>query len=169
MIELDFYPWIVLVHILAAFVFVLAHGVSAFVAFRVRHETDRARLAALLDLSGGSLMTASIALLVILVAGIWAAIAGGYFGGGKYWAWAAVVVFVVTVGLMTPLASGWLNRVRSAVGLPTMADKKAGREPVPASDAELATVLAAGRPELIAAVGLAALVALVILMRFKPF
>jgi hypothetical protein len=166
---MDLYPWIVLVHIIAAFVFVLAHGVSAFVAFRIRGETDRTRIAALLDLSGGSLMTAFIALLVILVCGIWAAIAGGHFGGGKYWAWAALVVFLMTASLMTPLASGWLNRVRRAVGMPIQADRKAGRDPLPASDAELAAVLAAGRPDLVAAVGMVGLVVLVTLMRFKPF
>ena len=47
---MDLYPWVVLVHIVAAFVFLMAHGVSAFVAFRIRGETDRTRLAALLDL-----------------------------------------------------------------------------------------------------------------------
>lgn len=166
---LDPYPWIVLVHIVAAFVFVLAHGVSAFVALRIRHETDRTRLAALLDLSGGSLMTAGIALLVILVAGIWAAIADGHFGGGKYWAWASLGILIVTGGLMTPMAGNWMNRVRHAVGLRTQGDKKTDPDPVPASDAELAAILAAGRPHRIAVIGMVGLVALVTLMRFKPF
>jgi len=166
---MDLYPWIVLVHIVAAFVFVMAHGVSASVAFRIRGETDRTRLAALLELSGGSLMTAFIALLVILVAGIWAAIVGGHFGGGKYWAWASLGVFIVTGGLMTPLASTWMNRVRHAAGVRTQGDKKTDPDPVPAGDAELAAILAAGRPHLIAAVGLVGLVVLVTLMRLKPF
>lgn len=166
---MDLYPWIVLVHIVAAFVFVLAHGASAFVAFRIRSETDRTRLAALLELSGASLATTFIALLVLLVAGIWAAIAGGHFGGGKYWAWAALGVFIVTAGLMTPLASSWMNRVRHAIGARTQADKKTDPDPVPASDAELAAILATGRPELVAAVGLVGLAVLVTLMRFKPF
>ena len=44
-------PWIVFIHIVAAFGFVLSHGVSAFVAFRIRAERDPARIGALLDLS----------------------------------------------------------------------------------------------------------------------
>ena len=41
--------WIVFIHVLGAFVFAAGHGVSMFVAFQVRRETDRARMAALLD------------------------------------------------------------------------------------------------------------------------
>lgn len=166
---MDFYPWLVLVHIVAAFAFVMAHGVSALVAFQVRRERDRARIAALLELSSGSLMSAGVALLVILVAGIWAAIAGGHFGGGAWWAWASLAVFIVTAGLMTPLVGQWMNRVRHAVGLRTGGDKKTDPDPVPATDPELAAILASGRPGLAAAVGLGGLVVLVALMRFKPF
>src|SRR2546427_625889 len=36
-------PWIIFIHIVAAFGFVLSHGVSAFVAFRVRAERRRPR------------------------------------------------------------------------------------------------------------------------------
>jgi len=166
---LDLYPWIVLAHVIAAFIFALAHGVSALVSFRIRQETDRARIAALLDLSGGSLMLAGVALLVILVAGVLAAIVGGHFGGGRYWAWASLAVFIVVAGLMTPLVGTWMNRVRHAVGLRTQGDRKTDPDPVPAGDAELAAILAAGRPGLAAAVGLTGLVVLVVLMRFKPF
>jgi len=45
------YAWVVFLHVLGAFAFVMAHGVSANVVFRLRHETQRERIAALLDLS----------------------------------------------------------------------------------------------------------------------
>ena len=45
------YPWVVFLHVLSAFGFLLAHGASAAVMFKVRGEQDRARLHALLDLS----------------------------------------------------------------------------------------------------------------------
>ena len=35
---MDWYPWIVLAHVIGAFGFILAHGVSAFVAFRIRAD-----------------------------------------------------------------------------------------------------------------------------------
>ena len=33
-----FYPWVVFVHVLGAFTFVLAHGASATVVLRLRRE-----------------------------------------------------------------------------------------------------------------------------------
>lgn len=33
---MEWYPWVVLAHVIGAFGFVFAHGVSAFVAFRLR-------------------------------------------------------------------------------------------------------------------------------------
>jgi hypothetical protein len=45
------YNWIVFVHILGAFTFVLAHGVSAGVSLKLREERAIPRVQALLDLS----------------------------------------------------------------------------------------------------------------------
>lgn len=161
---MQLYPWLVLVHILAAFAFAMAHGVSAFVLYRVKEERDRARLAALADLSGGSIGIAGIALLVILVAGVWAGIDQGYFG--RVWIWASIVVLVVVGGLMTPLAAIPMNKVRHALGQPIRGDKE---PPVPGDDAALAAAQASLRPELVAAVGLAGIAILVTLMSLKPF
>ena len=50
------YRWLVYVHILAVFIFLLAHGGSASVALPPSAtRRDRSRLAALLDLSSASL------------------------------------------------------------------------------------------------------------------
>lgn len=46
------YDWIVFIHVLGAFAFVLAHGTSMFIAFRLRAVKDRTRIAELLELSG---------------------------------------------------------------------------------------------------------------------
>ena len=37
---MDWQPWLVFAHVLGAFTFVLAHGVSIFVALRLRSERD---------------------------------------------------------------------------------------------------------------------------------
>ena len=162
---MDLYPWLVLVHVVSAFVFILAHGVSAFVIFRVRAESDRGRLTTLLELSASSLMTASVALLVALVSGIVAAVAGGHFA--KAWPWLAIGTLVIVGGLMTPLAGIPMAGVRRALGLPTAADKK-GPPPPPASDEELTAARAKLRPELVSVVGLVGLTVLVWLMQEKP-
>jgi hypothetical protein len=45
------YQWIVLLHVIAAFTFALAHGVSAGVALKLRGEREIPRVQALLVLS----------------------------------------------------------------------------------------------------------------------
>ena len=47
---MDFYPWLVFVHIAGAFTFVLGHGASAMVSVALRHEREPDRVRALLDL-----------------------------------------------------------------------------------------------------------------------
>lgn len=78
---------------LAAFAFVLAHGTSAFVAFRIRSERDTCRIAALLDLSNASMGFMYAALLVLVVAGIAAGVMGHWFARGWIWAALALLVF----------------------------------------------------------------------------
>jgi hypothetical protein len=161
---MDLYPWLRFVHVLAAIVFALAHGVSTFVLYRVRAEGDRARLAALADLSASSFGVGMGALLVSVVAGIWAAIAGGHFA--QAWPWAAIVTLVVVGGLMTPLAAIPMNKVRHALGIRIRGDTDA---PPPAGDDELAALRGAVRPGLVSAIGVGGLAILVGLMSLKPF
>jgi hypothetical protein len=66
--------WIVFLHVAGAFAFVAGHGVSILVAVQLRHERDRARLGALLDLSGRSTSTAFVGLKVLFISGIVAGI-----------------------------------------------------------------------------------------------
>ena len=48
------YQWIVLLHIVGAFLFALSHGAGVWVAVQIRRERDPRRIAALVDLSGAS-------------------------------------------------------------------------------------------------------------------
>jgi hypothetical protein len=160
-------PWIVLIHIVAAFGFVLSHGVSAFVAFRVRAERDPARIGALLDLSALSLGVMYTSLALLLVAGIVAAIVGGFFA--RLWPWAAIVTLVVVAGAMYPLASEHYTKVRRAIGQRTQRDKPTDPAPVPLDAAGLAALLDNRRPEAIAAVGAIGLLVILWLMVLKPF
>lgn len=161
---MDLYPWLVVTHIVAAFAFVMAHGVSVFVMYRVRREGDRARIAAFVDLSAGSLSLAFISLLIVLIAGIAAAISGDFFSHA--WPWVSIGLLVVVGGLMTPLAAIPMNKIRHALGIAIRGDKEA---PVAASDAELAALRASLRPELAAGIGGGGLILLVALMSLKPF
>ncbi len=164
---MDLYPWLVFVHVLSVLVFVLAHGVSAFVQFRVHAESDRAKLTALLDLSAASLGPTFIALLVAFVSGVAAAIVGGHFA--QFWPWAAIATLVIVTGVMTPLATYPLSAVRRGLGQPTQDDRKKGIVPEPVSDEELDALRAKVRTVPVAAIGLIGLSVLVWLMQAKPF
>jgi hypothetical protein len=158
------YPWIVFLHVLGAFAFVLAHGAAALCAFRIRAERDPERIGLLLDLSRLGIGLSYTGLLVLLVAGIAAGIVGQWFG--SVWIWAAIGVLVAVMVGMFATATPYYNRVRVAVGKPAYGE---GPGPAPVSPAELAALLDSRRPEIIAAIGLAGLALLLWLMVFKPF
>jgi len=163
---MELYPWVVVAHVVAVIVAFGAHGVSAFAMFQVRRETDRARLGAILDLSGTALGTATIGLLIALVLGIVATFMGGF--AGRLWPWVSVAILVIVGIAMTPMAVMPMGEVRKALGLRVRSDKRddPAREPEP--DAALAATRARLQPELVSAVGLVAIVVLAWLMEAKP-
>jgi hypothetical protein len=162
-----FYPWIVLAHGVVVIGAFGAHGVSAYAMFTARREPDRARLGAVLDLSGMSLNLAGWGLLLAVILGIVASIIGGHFG--RLWPWASIAVVVGVFLAMTPMGAGPMGEVRKALGQRVRGDKDGDPPRQPASDADLAAAQARLRPELVAAIGLVGLVILVWLMEFKPF
>ena len=157
------YPWIVFVHVLAAFGFALAHGVSAFAAFSMRARRQPEQVTLLLDLSRLSSSAMYVSLVVLILAGIGAGVMGGWFG--QLWIWAAIGVLVAVLVAMFALASPYYARVRMAVG---QAPFGRGPAPEPVSAAELAALLDSRRPEVITVVGTIGLAALLWLMIFKP-
>jgi hypothetical protein len=165
---MDFYPWVVLIHVLASFAFVMSHGVSAYAAFAIRASSrDPGAVRTLLGLSSMSIGALYLSLLVLLVAGITAAVMHGWFG--KIWPWAAIGLVVLIVVAMYAMASRYYASVRSAVGLPSTNDKKGEPPPEPVSPDDLALLLDTRRPEAITAIGIGGLVLIIWLMEFKPF
>ena len=162
---MEIYPWIVLLHVVGAFVFAISHGVSGFAAFAIRAaRRDPVRVRALIELSGYSLGAMYIGILMLLVGGTWAGIYAGHFSRG--WIWAAIVLLVLIMGLMYALASRHYARVRQAVGLPSMLDK----EPAAASatPVSLEVLLANRQPEILATIGGVGLLVILWLMVVKP-
>jgi hypothetical protein len=160
-------PWFIFLHVAGAFAFVAGHGVSMFVAFRLRRERDRARIAALLDASAGSLGLAFIGLLVLFLSGILAGIVLGSFG--RWWIWISLAILLVVAGAMTPLGSIHYGRVRAAIGQRTRNLKPSDPDPVPVSDAELDAVLTSTSPMSLLYLGAGGFLAILWLMMFRPF
>ncbi len=164
---MNWYIWLVFIHVLGAFGFALAHGTSAAVALKLRGERNPDRIAALLDLSGRAIYVMYGSLLVLLVAGVAAGFVGGWWG--RLWIWAALVILFALLVSMYLLASRFYEGVRHAAGVRGLQDRKTAPDPVALSAEELDRLLASRRPFLIATVGGVGLVVLLWLMYFKPF
>lgn len=164
---MDWYPWVVLLHVLGAFGFVLAHGASAFAAIQIRSERDPTRVAALLDMSGLSLGLMYASLFILLIGGITAGFMGGWWG--SLWIWVAIGVLVLVIGAMYPIGSLHYAKVRRAVGLKAYNDSKDAPPPEPPTGPELDALLSSNRPFVLAAVGGIGLIIIIWLMVLKPF
>jgi hypothetical protein len=163
---MNWQPWLVFSHILGAFTFVLAHGVSMFAAIQLRGERDQARAAALLDLSKSAVTIAAFAVIFLLATGIAAGFVGDYWG--RRWIWASIAILVLLWGYMSFRGTRHHDAMRHAVGSIGIYDKK-GTEPPPADPAALAALLTARRALELAVVGGIGLVVILWLMVFKPF
>jgi hypothetical protein len=162
-----FHLWFVFIHVVGVFVFLLGHGISAGVMWRLRSERDPAALRALLGFSTWSMGLLTLGGLIWLIAGVVAGFSGNYWTSGTYWIWASVIIAVITIVAMTPMGRFYLNRVRAAVGV----DPKSGAvDPDFAVDAAaLEKAIASGNPLLLAVLGVGTVIVLSYLMFFKPF
>lgn len=154
------YNWWKFLHVAGVIAFVLFHGVSAVVALRVRKETDRTRIAVLLQTSGSSLLGMYVSLAWLVAFGIVAGIQGGFWDDG--WFWISVGLLVVIVLEMAAVARPYYQRVKEAVEVrPSGVPRR--------SDEELAEILRSPVAVWNAAFGFAALLVITWLMIFKPF
>jgi len=160
------YAFIVFLHVLGAFVFVLAHGSSMLAAIRIRSERDPVRVASLLELSslGINLMYAGLGLL--MVAGIVAGFMGDHWGRG--WIWASIGILVAVTVAMYALGTMFYSRLRVAAGASVPPQLAARYDPPPTS-ADVELMAASSRPFVLAAIGGIGLVLIIWLMVVQPF
>ena len=161
------YDWIVYLHLLGTFGFLLAHGASASAAFALRRERHLDKVRALLELSASSIGVMYLSLLVLLAAGIIAAFMGQWWGRG--WVWLSLGLLVVILAAMGAMGSRYYGEARRLAGLPYFAKGKAQPAVPPASPDELFAVLARANPMLLTVIGFGGFAIIAWLMRFKPF
>jgi hypothetical protein len=154
------YSWMVFLHIAGVFAFLVAHGVSVGVAFRLRDERDPRRIMALLDLSSWSISLMYIGITLLLGGGVTAGFLGDWWGQG--WIWVSLGSLILIMIAMYVLASGYYKRLRTIAG--AMAD---GSQAV--SGERLAELLAGPRAVVLAVIGFGGLLFILYLMLFKPF
>jgi len=161
------YPWIVFLHVIGAFGFILAHGASASVSFALRRERNLERIRALLNLSINSYNVMYVSLLLLLVAGIVAGFMGRWWGAG--WIWTALGLLIALIVAMSLVGTRYYAQVRKAAGLEYFEAMKTHAPIPPAAPEEMDRLLAASPAMLVAAMGAGGLIVIVWLMMFKPF
>jgi hypothetical protein len=159
------YLYIVLLHVVGAFVFALSHGVSVAVAFAIR-GAGRERVAALLELSQMAVGGLYVGLVLLLVGGVWAGFAGGHWGRG--WIWAALAILVAILVAMYAIATPYYATLRvasEATGIVPAQRERAGD----VGPDDLPRLTASARPFALAAIGGIGLLVILWLMVVKPF
>jgi hypothetical protein len=167
------YPWVVFAHIASVFGFLLAHGVSAGVLFKLGSERKVERIRALLDLSKRSIVWTYTFLVLIGVTGVAAAYIGDWWRQG--WNWASAAVLLLVALAMNWIGDPYYDRLRVAVGLEEPKGKQDTTAPqggplleTPADEEALLKLLRSPRPWLLALVGSVGLATILWLMVLKP-
>ena len=159
------YPWLVFLHVLGVFGFLMAHGVSISVAFALRSERNPDHIRTLLNLSSSSLGILQGSILILLLTGIVIGFIGHWWQSG--WIWLALGLLIATFAYMYFAGTVYYSQVRKLIGLPRMDDN--GQETDPANRVEINTLLGQARPVWLAAIGFGSLAVIAGLMMFKPF
>jgi hypothetical protein len=159
------YQWLLYAHIGSVLLFVLAHGASAAMALRLKAEPSADGIKALVVLSTLSSQAMYPLLILVALTGIWLGVAGSWFG--RAWIWTAIVVLVLTVGLMNAMGRQY-HLLRVAAGQRRGSDR--GQPPgSPATPDEVRRLALSTSPWPITVLGLVALGFILWLMLFKPF
>ncbi|MEO8247521.1 MAG: hypothetical protein ABI622_10430 [Chloroflexota bacterium] len=157
----------VVAHVLGAFLFIAAHGVSMGATLKLRGERDRARAATLLQLSQGGIAIMYLGLLLLLAGGIAAGFSGSYWG--QLWLWVSIGLLLVIAVAMYAMGTSFYGRLRSALAIPAADGKLRESKEPPLSDVEIDALIDSSRPYVLALIGGIGLVLLVWLMVAKPF
>jgi hypothetical protein len=160
------YLWLKFIHVIAAVTFMVAHGTSIAISFRLKHEKDVARIKALLDLSSTMWVATMLSLLVLLIIGIVLGFMGGWWS--QTWIWASIVLLLVITFWMFYIGQRTYHPLRKALGLPYQAGGKEMPAEKPAPVEESFALIANTRPGLMLLIGYGGFVLIIWLMMFKP-
>ena len=162
------YRWLVFIHVLGVFIFLLSHGVSAGVGFWLRKERNIERVSVLLDLSNspGHFMGGSF--LWIMVSGFVLGYQGGWLRAG--WFWFSIILLFAIASAMTVLMAIPYRKVRQALG--AKEPYKNRNFPKPSekpTEKEVDKMLRRARPIESGFLGILGIAFVLYLMMFKPF
>lgn len=159
--------WLIFLHVLGALTLFLAHGASAAMAFKIRKETDFARIRAMLDLSWSTGILVVVSFLVMGLTGIILPFLIHIWNKGYIWASIVLMLFVFIY--MAVFNETHYKELRRLVGLPYMKGSKQLPAETPSSPEEVAALLNNTSPIPLIIVGYVIPAIILWLMIFKPF
>ena len=159
--------WLIFLHVLAAISFFLFHGASAAMAFKLRGETEFARIRALLDLSQSTITGMGIAFAVMGLTGLVMPFLIRNWGRG--YIWTSIVLMVGVVVYMGVFSENHYKQLRRLVGLPYMKGTKTLPAEPPSSPQEVAALLSKTSIAGLVLSGYVVPAIVLWLMVFKPF
>lgn len=169
------YGWIKFIHIVAGFTFLMSHGASVALSFRLKKEYHLdyfekehhlERVQAYLDLAGQTWLASMLSLLILVLAGIITGFLGNWWGRG--WIWTSIGLLILMSWWMH-FPTREIHDLRKAVGLPYREDGKVHPALPPQNIADITHLLETTHPWLTTAIGYGGTVVIIYLMMFKPF
>jgi NhaP-type Na+/H+ and K+/H+ antiporter len=159
------YSWLVFLHVLGIFGFLIAHGASASVFFALKKERNPEHICTLLQLSSGAARIMLISLLTLFISGIIAGFLGHWWRYG--WIWLSQALLIGIYVGMSLMGTRILNEIRMGIGLPSAYGQPPRPERLNAE--ELNARLNQIHPYRLTLIGFGGLVVIAWLMMFKPF
>jgi hypothetical protein len=159
--------WLIFLHVLSALTFFLAHGASAAMAFKVRKETDLARIRAMLDLSESTIEIMFVSFLGMGLTGV--ALPFLIRIWNKGWVWASIILMIFVFIWMVWMNERAYKTLRKLVGLSYRQGSKEYPAEPPAGAEEVAAQLKKLSVKGLVLVGYVIPTIVLWLMIFKPF
>lgn len=158
------YNWLVLLHILFAFLFLLAHGVHAAAMLKFRGEPDPeislTFFSNVPDIKYVRYLTVAMGIF-----GLAAAFITPWWKQG--WPWASLVIFLIVSWVMYKYGAGYYGIIFDASN--RLIEAKKTNTNLPAAQKEFDDARKAPHAMIVSVVGIVGLAIILWLMRFKPF
>ncbi len=163
------YNWMVYLHVLATLSFLIVHGVSSVVAWRLKSQRDPATARAWLEINANGAVIAVFygSLLVLLIGGIIAGFMGDWWGQG--WIWLSLALLIGIIVGMFYIGTRHYGRLRQALGMPWFDGRKEHPASEPAPIEEIHALLAGSPALALTVIGFGGIAVILWLMMFKPF
>jgi hypothetical protein len=145
----------------------MAHGTSVAMAFKIRKETDFARIRAMLDLSWSTMILMHVSVLIMGLTGIILPFMIHIWN--KVWIWASIVLMLFVLIYMAMFNETSYKQLRRLVGLPYMKGSKELPAEPPSSPEEVAALLKKTSVTGLVVIGYVIPAIVLWLMIFKPF